>query len=121
MQTALAFAEACPHPTASSSDLCRKAGPPSTYGTNDALSDRPTCRIYSFGSSWILQLDRSSAWVAGAIGPGLYRSFRTLAAAIRFADRHGLDYRIVRRRPLLITSARRRLGAAQDRKTGSRA
>lgn len=121
MQTTLAYAEARPHPAFGSQSVDRRASPPSTYGTRRALSDRPTCRIYSIASSWILQLDRSSAWVAGAIGPGLYRSFRTLAAAIRFADRHGLDYRIVQRRPFLITSARRRLGAAQGRKTGRKA
>lgn len=107
MQTALAFAEARPHASVTSGIF--EAGPPALR-SRDALSDRPSCRIYGAESSWILQLDRSSAWVAGAIGPGSYRSFRTLAAAIRFADRYGLDYRIVRRRPFLITNARRRLG-----------
>lgn len=109
MHTALAFAEARPHAPVGSEVVCRDAGPPRALGSRDSLSDRPSCRIYPVESAWILQLERSSAWVVGAIGPGVYRSFRTLAAAIRFADRHGLDYRIVRRRPLLITNARRRL------------
>ena len=108
MQIALAYAEARPQVTSGISG--REAGPPVALGSRDSLSDRPSCRIYGVESSWILQLDRSSAWVAGAIGPGLYRSFRTLAAAIRFADMYGLDYRVVRRSPFLITNARRRLG-----------
>lgn len=116
MHTALAHAEARPHASAGSGIVFREPGPPTTaLASRNSLSDRPTCRIYPVESSWILQLDRSSAWVVGALGPGVYRSFLTLAAAVRFADRYGLDYRIVRRKPFLITNARRKLRRSQDR------
>ena len=79
------------------------------------LSDRPTCRIYAANDSWILQLDRGSAWLQGVIDLGTYRSFRTLAEAIRFADRNGLDYRIVKRRPLAISRFRHKAGGLERR------
>ena len=86
------------------------AKPPLAWGPCNSLSGRPTCRIYRLDTTWILQLDKSSAWIPNAIGPGTFRTFRTLGAAIRFADRFGLDYRILASRPFLIRKARRRGG-----------
>ena len=102
MHTALAAADACPNLGQFTSEP-----PPSLTSVRGELSGRPTCRIYLADSFWILQPDRASAWLADPIGPGTYKRFRTLGAAVRFADQHGLDYRIVKRRPLLITNVRR--------------
>jgi hypothetical protein len=105
MLAALAEAEGTPRPM-TQAQRCGDAKPPLAWGPSNSLSGRPTCQIYRLDKTWILQLDKSSAWIPNAIGPGTFRTFRTLAAAIRFADRYGLDYRILPGRPFLIRKAR---------------
>jgi hypothetical protein len=59
------------------------------------LSGRPTCRIYARGEVWVLELDAASGgWLNGPRKAGRRLTFPTLAAAIGYAERHGLDYRI---------------------------
>lgn len=60
------------------------------------LSGRPSCKIYPLGRGWALKIERRSAWLIGSPFSGDFRFFRTLAAAIGFAQFHGLDYRIIR-------------------------
>lgn len=63
------------------------------------LSGRPTCRIYARGEVWVLELDvASGGWLIGSGLANRRLIFSTLAAAIGFAERHGLDYRIERPR-----------------------
>jgi hypothetical protein len=107
MQTALANIEAN-----SNSD---RSNPPVSGCSRGGLSDRPTCRIYAANGSWILQLDRGSAWLQGVIDLRTYRRFRTLAEAVRFADQNGFDYRIVKRRPLSISRFRHKAGGSEPR------
>lgn len=107
MLTALSGADGCSRPLAQVAAVVSTPPPPYTWQPSSDLSGRPTCRIYALERTWILQLDKTSAWIPNAIGPGGYRSFKTLGAAVRFADRYGLDYRIVRGRPFLLTKARR--------------
>jgi hypothetical protein len=109
MLTALAEAEGTPRPM-TQAQWYGDAKPPLVWGPSNSLSGRPTCRIYRLDTAWILQLDKNSAWIPNAIGPGTYRTFKTLGAAIRFADRYGLDYRILPGRPFLIRKARKRNG-----------
>lgn len=105
MLTALEVAEGTPRPAAQVEGY-----PPSACRRTASLSGRPTCRIYQLDTTWILQLDKNSAWIPNAIGPGTYRTFRSLGAAVRFADRYGLDYRVMPGRPFLIAKARKRSG-----------
>jgi hypothetical protein len=64
-----------------------------------ALSGRPTCRIYARGEVWVLELDAASGgWLIGSGKASRRLAFPTLAAAIGYAERHGLDYRIERPR-----------------------
>lgn len=75
-------------------------------GRLDSLSGRPSCRIYPVGRGWGLAIERSSAWLAGFDLPGNFRFFRSLAAAVSFAESRGLDYRIIR--PTTFWGANRR-------------
>jgi hypothetical protein len=68
------------------------------------LSGRPFCRIYLEKQLWVLELETASGgWMERAhdidrvghpLGPSRLR-FPTLAAAIGYAERHGLDYRVI--------------------------
>jgi hypothetical protein len=63
------------------------------------LSGRPTCRIYARGEVWVLELEAASGgWMMGSGKASRRRTFPTLPAAIGYAERHGLDYRIERPR-----------------------
>lgn len=73
--------------------------PPHVPHTARALSGRPTCRIYARGEVWVLELDAASGgWLDNRGKPSRRLTFPTLAAAIGYAERHGLDYRIERPR-----------------------
>lgn len=72
------------------------------------LSGRPSCLIYPLGRGWRLALQSQSAWLMGMSPTAGFRFFTTLAAAIGFAQAHGLDYRIVRRASFYATRRRRR-------------
>jgi hypothetical protein len=113
MLTALREAEGAPRPLTQAQRLNDHPQPPAAWSPSSGLSGRPTCRIYALDRTWILQLDKNSAWIPNAIGPGTFRTFKTLGAAIRFADRYGLDYRILPGRPFLITKARMRVAGAR--------
>jgi hypothetical protein len=73
--------------------------PPQVPRTARGLSGRPTCRIYARGDMWILELDAASGgWLDDSGYVSRRLTFPTLAAAIGYAERHGLDYRIERPR-----------------------
>ncbi|HET6390354.1 hypothetical protein [Hyphomicrobium sp.] len=72
------------------------------------LSGRPSCRIFPVGKGWGLELERMSAWLVGLPLPGGFRFFKSLAAAVGFAEEHGLDYRIIRPSALSKIGRRRR-------------
>lgn len=73
--------------------------PPHVPRTSRGLSGRPTCRIYARGEVWVLELDAASGgWLDERGNRSRRLTFPTLAAAIGYADRHGLDYRIERPR-----------------------
>jgi hypothetical protein len=73
--------------------------PPHVRRTARGLSGRPTCRIYARGDMWILELDAASGgWLDDSGYVSRRLTFPTLAAAIGYAERHGLDYRIERPR-----------------------
>ena len=76
-------------------------------GRQDGLSRRPSCRIYPVGKGWGLELERASAWLAGLDLPGHFRFFRSLAAAVGFAEGHGLDYCIIRPTAFFVANRRR--------------
>jgi len=118
MLTALREAEGAPRPLTQAQRLNDHPPPPAAWSPSSGLSGRPTCRIYALDRTWILQLDKNSAWIPNAIGPGTFRTFKTLGAAIRFADRYGLDYRILPGRPFLITKARMKDGRRPSRYPG---
>jgi hypothetical protein len=68
------------------------------------LPGRPFCRIYFDKRVWILELEPASgAWLEparechrmGDTGGPSRLTFPTLSAAIGYAERHGLDYRVV--------------------------
>ncbi len=83
------------------------------------LSGRPSCRIYPLGKGWGLELERASAWLTGWALPGGFRFFRSLSAAVAFAEAHDLDYRIIRPTPLFSAHRRRRGDGARLRRTGA--
>lgn len=63
-------------------------------------SGRPFCRIYQAAQRWVLEIDPvSGGWLERAGGPRGIASrrlvFPTLIDAIAYAERHGLDYRVV--------------------------
>jgi hypothetical protein len=69
--------------------------PPHLPRASRGLSGRPTCRIYARGEVWILELDAvSGGWLDDRGNRTRRMTFPTLAAAIGYAERHGLDYRI---------------------------
>jgi hypothetical protein len=73
--------------------------PPRMPRAAGGLSGRPTCRIYARGSIWVLEFDAPcGGWLdpVGGMFGGHRLSFASLAAAIGYADRHGLHYRIER-------------------------
>jgi hypothetical protein len=73
--------------------------PPLVPRTACGLSGRPTCRIYARGDAWILELDPvSGGWLDERGNISRRLTFPTLAAAIGYAERNGLDYRIERSR-----------------------
>jgi hypothetical protein len=73
--------------------------PPRVPRTARGLSGRPTCRIYARGDVWLLELDAASGgWLDDSGYVSRRLTFPTLAAAIDYAERHGLDYRIERPR-----------------------
>src|SRR5580765_7557122 len=73
--------------------------PPRVPRTARGLSGRPTCRIYARGDVWILELEAASGgWLDDSGYVSRRLTFPTLAAAIDYAERHGLDYRIERPR-----------------------
>ena len=62
-------------------------------------SGRPFCRIFFSTWSWILEIDPASGGLLepprGSNGKaGRRLSFRALAEAIAYAERHSLDYRV---------------------------
>lgn len=81
----------------------------------DGLSGRPSCRIYPIGKGWGLEIERTSAWLAGLDLPGNFRFFRSLAAAVGFAESHGFDYRIIRPTALFVANRRRPLDSMKRR------
>jgi len=82
-----------------SEPLAAALSPPHWPRAGRGLSGRPTCRIYARGEVWILELDAASGgWLDNRGKPGRRLTFPTLAAAIGYAERHGLDYRIERPR-----------------------
>lgn len=76
--------------------------PPKEPRRAGGLSGRPSCRIYASRQVWVLELEPASGgWIeppASGGGDGSKSGrlvFPTLAAAIAYAERHGLDYRVV--------------------------
>jgi hypothetical protein len=64
------------------------------------LSGRPFCRIYHAAQRWVLEIDPASGgWLERPEAPQGKASrrlvFPTLIDAIAYAERHGLDYRVV--------------------------
>ncbi|MBS0251515.1 MAG: hypothetical protein JSR78_10695 [Proteobacteria bacterium] len=84
-------------------------------GRLDGLSGRPSCRIYPVGKGWRLEIERTSAWLAGLNLPGHFRCFRSLAAAVGFAESHGLNYRIIRPTTLFAANRRRSMDSMKRR------
>ena len=69
--------------------------PPPPRCAAAALSGRPTCRIYARGDVWILEIESpSGGWLVGGDNAGRRLLFPNLGAAVAYAERHGLDYRI---------------------------
>ena len=75
--------------------------PPVLARSAGGLSGRPFCRIYPQEKLWILELEPASAWVqTDCPSSEEHRlTFTSLAAAIGYAVRHGLDYRVTPREP----------------------
>jgi hypothetical protein len=83
------------------------------------LSGRPSCRIFRMGKGWGLAIERNSAWLIGFGIPGSCRFFRSLRAAIAFAEARGLDYYVVRpARPFESYWRRRWRGRGRGRDFG---
>lgn len=90
-----------------SEPLVAAFSPPHLPRAASGLSGRPTCRIYARGEVWILELDSASGgWLDNRGKPSRRLTFPTLAAAIGYAERHGLDYRIERPRQHQFASGR---------------
>jgi hypothetical protein len=82
--------------------------PPRMPRAAGGLSGRPGCRIYAQGAIWVLKFDSPfGGWLdpTGGMSGGQRLTFASLAAAIGYADRHGLHYRI--ERPLQPRNVRR--------------
>ena len=90
--------------------------PPRVARTVRGLSGRPTCRIYARGDGWVLEFDLPTG---GWLDDGEIRSrrltFPSLAAAIGYAERHGLDYRIEPPRHHRSTNRNRRVSGRLPR------
>jgi hypothetical protein len=73
--------------------------PPRQPRRAGGLAGRPSCRIYRGKQAWVLEFDSvTGGWIEparGAAGNDGRLTFPTLAAAIAYAERYGLDYRIV--------------------------
>jgi hypothetical protein len=78
--------------------------PPMHRHRAGGLSGRPSCRIYLSQQVWALEWERmSGGWLEHSCGqdgisyPGgpPRLTFATLSAAIGYAERHGLDYRVI--------------------------
>lgn len=72
--------------------------PPKEPRRAGGLSGRPSCRIYPSRQIWVLELDSAGGWIEPPSSSGRFDGrllFPTLAAAIGYAERHGLDYRVV--------------------------
>ena len=77
--------------------------PPKEPRRAGGLSGRPSCRIYPSGQVWVLELEPASGgWIVPPASRGSGDGFKsgrlvfpTLAAAIAYAERYGLDYRVV--------------------------
>jgi len=72
--------------------------PPRQPRRAEGLSGRPSCRIYRGKQAWVLEFDFSGGWIEPARVTGdddRRLTCPTLAPAIAYAERHGLDYRIV--------------------------
>jgi hypothetical protein len=94
-----------------SEPLAAGLAPPYLPRAACGLSGRPTCRIYARGEVWILELDAASGgWLNDRGHRSRRLTFPTLAAAIGYAERHGLDYRI--ERPRRYQLARRKQPAS---------
>ena len=66
----------------------------------ERLSGRPSCRIYPTRQTWVLELEPSlGSWTQPPTRSDRFESarltFSTLAAAIGYAMRHGLVFRVV--------------------------
>jgi hypothetical protein len=88
--------------------------PPKEPRREGGLSGRPSCRIYPSRRVWVLELEAASGgWIGPpAGGAGSSKSgrlvFPTLAAAIAYAERYGLDYRVVMPRRHHLAAGRNR-------------
>lgn len=78
--------------------------PPKEPRRAGGLSGRPSCRIYPKRQIWVLEIEPGSGgWIEPPSSTPPYDgpreptglSFPTLAAAIAYAERHGLDYRVI--------------------------
>ena len=93
--------------------------PPQEPRRAGGLSGRPTCRIYPSRQIWVLELEPASGgWIEPPSGGERNGSskrgrlvFPTLAAAIGYAERHGLDYRVVLPNRRRLETARGRCAA----------
>ena len=91
--------------------------PPKAPQPAGGLSGRPSCRIYPSRQVWVLELEPASGgWIEppassgggdGSSKPGRL-VFPTLAAAIAYAERYGLDYRVVAPRRHHVATGRNR-------------
>src|SRR4051794_16924166 len=80
--------------------LALEQWPPRKPRRAGRLSGRPTCRIYRARMAWVLEFENGSGgWIepvhADSGNDDSRLTFPTLAAAIFYAERHGLDYRVV--------------------------
>lgn len=72
-----------------------KSYPPRTPWQLGGLSGRPGCRIYARHDVWVLEFDApGGGWLDDRDDRLKRLTFPTLVAAIGYAERHGLDYRI---------------------------
>jgi hypothetical protein len=93
--------------------------PPKEPRRAGGLSGRPSCRIYPSRHVWVLELEPAcGGWIvapaSGADGDGSSKSGRLLfptAAAIAYAERHGLDYRVVVPKRHRVATGRNRRAA----------
>jgi len=74
--------------------LSTSFSPPHIPRAARGLSGRPTCRIYVRGEAWVLELDPAGGGWLDRNNSRRRLTFPTLAAAVGYAERHGLDYRI---------------------------